>query len=127
SARRIIQAEALGWMRTNVAEPDASVVTSLPDISELPGGIDAWRAWFIDAARQVIRWVPRSGVAIFYQSDIRRGATWIDKGYLVMRAAEDEHATLLWHKIVCRRPPGTIALGRPSYSHMLCFTCDARD
>jgi tRNA G10 N-methylase Trm11 len=27
--------------------------------------------------------------------------------------------TVLWHKIVCRKPPGTIAFGRPSYSHMI--------
>jgi hypothetical protein len=58
-------------------------------------------------------------VSIFYQSDIRRDGEWIDKSYLVLRAVEAERANLVWHKIVCRRPPGTIALGRPSYSHML--------
>lgn len=122
SGRNIVQAEALAWMATNPADPNVSVVTSLPDLSELPLDFDAWRGWFIDAARAVLRWVPRSGVAIFYQSDIRIRGRWIDKSYLVMRAAEEEHAELVWHKIVCRKPPGTIALGRPSYSHMLCFS-----
>jgi hypothetical protein len=70
----------------------------------------------------VIRWLPSRGVAIFYLSDIRDRGAWIDKGYLVMRAIEEERANLLWHKIVCRHPPGTISLGRPSYSHMLCVT-----
>ncbi len=119
--RRIIEADAIGWLEANIAPPEASVVTSLPDISELPLGFDAWRVWFIDAARRVLRWTPRDGVAIFYQSDIRHHAVWIDKGYLVMRAAEEEGVPLVWHKIVCRHPAGTIALGRPSYSHMLCF------
>jgi hypothetical protein len=85
-------------------------------------GFDGWRTWFVDAARQVIRWVPADGVAIFFQSDIRHEGAWIDKSYLVMRAAEEERAKLVWHKIVCRKPPGTIAQGRSSYSHMLCVT-----
>lgn len=120
-SRRVVQAEALAWMEDNPAPEGASVVTSLPDVSELPHLDDAaWRAWFIDAAARVIRWVPPTGVSIFFQSDIRRRGVWIDKGYLVMRAAEEEGASLLWHKIVCRKPPGTESLGRPGYSHMLC-------
>ncbi len=124
--RDIVQAEALAWLEANPAGPGASVITSLPDVAELPElGFDAWRAWFVDAARRVVRWVPRGGVAVFYQSDIRRGGTWVDKGYLVARAADDEGAPLLWHKIVCRHPPGTITHGRASYSHMLCVAREA--
>jgi hypothetical protein len=121
--RLIVQAEALAWLDANPAPPDAAVITSLPDLSELPGSdLTSWRAWFVDAARRVIRWVPAEGVAIFYQSDIRHHGAWIDKGFLVMRAAEDEGAGVVWHKIVCRKPPGTISFGRPSYSHMICVT-----
>jgi hypothetical protein len=40
-----------------------------------------------------------------------------------MRAAEEEGRAILWHTIVCRRPPGTVAPGRPSYSHMICVAC----
>ena len=95
----------------------------MPDLSELPErSFEDWRAWFVGVARRVIRWVPDEGVAIFYQSDIRHLGTWIDKGYLVMRAAEEESARLVWHKIVCRKPPGTITHGRASYSHMICVT-----
>jgi hypothetical protein len=128
--RRIVQGEASAWMDANRPDADASVVTSLPDVSEVPHlAFDAWRTWFGDAARHVIRWLPEHGVAIFYQSDIRVAGIWVDKGYLVLRAAEDERAELLWHKIVCRRPPGSIALGRSSYSHMICVArggCGAR-
>jgi hypothetical protein len=122
ATRTIVQSDAFAWMDANVADSAASVVTSLPDVTELQLDFDGWRTWFIDAARRVIRWVPAGGVAIFYQSDIRHGGAWIDKGYLVMRAAEEEQALVLWHKIVCRHPPGTISLGRPSYSHMICVT-----
>ncbi len=119
--RTVVQAESLAWMSENEAPPNASVVTSLPDISERPDlGFDAWRAWFVKAARDVIAWTPRSGVAVFFQSDVRREDTLVDKSYLVLRAAEEAGAVLLWHKIVCRRPPGTISFGRPSWSHMLC-------
>jgi hypothetical protein len=67
-----------------------------------------------------MRWVPADGVALFFQSDIRQQGVWIDKGYLIQRAAEEVGATLRWHRIVCRKPPGTRSLGRPSYSHLIC-------
>jgi hypothetical protein len=108
-------------MAANAAEPGTSVVTSLPDVSEIPSlSLEGWRAWFIEAARAVIRWVPAGGVAIFFQSDVRYRGLWVDKGYLVLRAADDERAALLWHRIVCRRPPGSQSQGRASYSHMIC-------
>ncbi len=124
--RTIVNADALVWLAENAPPPHASVVTSLPDVSELQLELDPWRAWFIAAARQVIAWTPRDGASIFFQSDIRVGGAIIDKSYLVMRAAELEGAQLLWHKIVCRRPPGTISFGRPSWSHMLCFAHEGR-
>lgn len=108
-------------MSENPAAPGTSVVTSLPDLSELPAlGLDGWRSWFIDAVRRVIAWIPADGVAVFFQSDIRYEGRIVDKGYLVAQGAEAERASVLWHKIVCRKPPGTIAFGRPSYSHMIC-------
>ncbi len=121
--RTIVRAEALAYLAAHPAAAHASVVTSLPDVSELPElGLARWQSWFVDAARQVIRWLPAEGVAIFFQSDIRAKGTWIDKGYMIMRAAEEEGAQLIWHKIVCRKAPGTIQHGRSSYSHMLCIS-----
>lgn len=131
--RQIIHGDALAWLAANPPEIGTSVVTSLPDVSESvqagasPLAFEEWKSWFSDVVRRVVRWVPSGGVAIFFQSDVRRRGVWVDKGYLVMRAAEDERASLVWHKIVCRKPPGTLALGRASYSHMLCFTRDERE
>jgi DNA methylase len=118
-AREIVCAEALAWMDATPAP--ARQPSKLPDVSELPAlGFEGWRAWFVGAARRVIRWVPDDGVAIFFQSDVLHRGAWIDKGYLVMRAADDEGASLVWHAIACRTPPGTPTQGRASYSHMLC-------
>ena len=126
--RRIIQAEALAWMAENPAASGTSVVTSLPDVSELPErGFEGWKAWFGEAARAVLRWVPDPGLVMFFQSDIRHGGVWVDKGYLVQRAAEAEGRTLLWHKVVCRVAPGTITHGRAGYSHLLCFSHAPRE
>jgi len=120
--RIIVQADALVWMPANPAPPTCAVVTSLPDVSELPElGFPRWRRWFIDAAAVVLGWVPRESVAIFYQTDIRHEGVWVDKAYLVSQAAEATGAALLWHKIICRKPPGTMTHGRASYTHMLAF------
>lgn len=103
------------------------MITSLPDLSELPElGFEGWKSWFYGAARQVIAWLPDDGVAIFFQSDIRYRGAWVDKGYLVLRAVERAEAHLLWHKIVCRHAPGTITHGRASYSHLICVSRSER-
>ncbi|HEX7665682.1 MAG TPA: hypothetical protein VF407_14245 [Polyangiaceae bacterium] len=125
--RRVENAEALTWLGANPAPEGASVMTSMPDVSEVPLGFDGWRAWFVDTARTIVRWLPEDGVAVFFQSDIRDRGVHVDKGYLVMRAAEDVGASVLWHKIVCRKPPGTIAFGRASYSHMIAIAPRRRE
>jgi len=121
----IVQAEALGWLREHPAEPGDAVVTSLPDVSELPElgpGLDGWKTWFMAAAGEVMRWTPPGSVSMFFQSDIRDRGIWIDKSYLVQRAAEQVGGRLVFHKIVCRKPPGTLTQGRASYSHLLAIT-----
>lgn len=120
--RTVHHADALAWLRDAGRLAGASVVTSLPDLSEVPAlGLDGWRRWFEDAAVSAMQAVPDEGVAIFFQSDVRRGGLWIDKAALVARAAERAGMGTLFHKIVCRKPAGTLTLGRASYSHLLGF------
>ena len=128
SARRdVYRAEALAWLAEHPSSDDMAVVTSLPDHSELRElELEEWRSWFVAAARSVIEWTPPESVAIFFQTDVVRHGEWIDKAYLVLRAAEATSARLVWHKVVCREPPGAITYGRPGYSHLLCFTRGAR-
>jgi len=122
-SRIVYQADAIPWLRAQGKLAGASVITSLPDISELPHlGFAGWRRWFEDAAVLVMESLAEPGVAIFFQSDIQRGGRWIDKGALVARAAERVGMDLLFHKIVCREPPGTASFGRATYAHMLAFS-----
>jgi hypothetical protein len=125
--RTVIQGDSRIWLAENQAAPGDSVITSLPDVSELAGlSLEQWQSWFISTARSIIRWLPDDCVAIFFQSDVRYNLRWVDKGYLIAVAAEEEGAFLVWHKIVCRRPAGTVSVGRPSYSHMLCVSRSQR-
>jgi hypothetical protein len=97
----------------------ACAVTSLPDVSEVGMDLPPWRAWFLDAVRLVVEAVRDESAALFFQSDIKRDGVWIDKGSMVIRAAEDAGAHVLFHKIVCRRPPGMLTYGRPGYTHLI--------
>ena len=119
--------EALAWLRAHGPLAGASVITSLPDVSEVPAlGLDGWRTWFEEAAVLTMQSVPAEGVAIFFQSDIKRAGQWLDKGGLVARAAGRAGMGLLFHKVVCRKPPGTVTFGRASYSHLLGFSRSLR-
>jgi hypothetical protein len=128
AATRIVHhGEALAWLAANAPLVDASVVTSLPDVSEVPAlGFAAWRSWFQQAATATMAAVSDAGVAIFFQSDIRHDGVWVDKGALVQRASEQAQMQLVFHKIVCRKPPGTPSFGRATYSHLLAFSRSPR-
>jgi hypothetical protein len=122
-SRRVYREDALPWLRERPRLAGCSLITSLPDVSSFPElGLSAWQRWFVDAAGLVLRAAPDDGVAIFYQTDIKRDAVWVDKGYLCHRAAEREGSALLWHKIACRKPAGEASFGRPAYSHLLCYS-----
>ena len=109
--REVHHAEALAWLRARGRLDGCSVVTSLPDVAEMAGmSLDDWTRWFVDAARAVLDAVPDEGVAIFFQSDVKRAGRWIDKGALVQRAADAAEMPLLFHKIVCRKPAGSVTL-----------------
>ncbi|MEZ4402767.1 MAG: hypothetical protein R3B06_22285 [Kofleriaceae bacterium] len=102
---------------------DAAIVTSLPDHSELPGlGVDGWRTWFVATVAAACRAVADDAVAVFFQTDVKHDGRWIDKGYLVQRGADEAKSHLLWHKIVCRAPAGTVTFGRPAYAHLICVS-----
>ncbi len=117
--REVHCADAIPWMQARGRIAGACAVTSLPDVSEVGLTLPVWRAWFLDAVRLVVEAVPDESAALFFQSDIKRDGRWIDKGALVIRAAEDAGAHVLFHKIVCRRPPGLLTMGRPGYTHLI--------
>lgn len=120
-AREVVCADALAWLAARAPLRGASLFTSLPDVCELSLPFPAWRAWFIDAAAAVLHATPPEGVAIFYQTDIKHDGAWVDKAHLVQLAADRCDRVLLWHKVACRKPAGTIMFGRPGYAHLLCL------
>lgn len=117
--REIICADAIEWMKARGRIDGACAVTSLPDVSEIGKSLPVWRDWFLHAVRLVVDAVPADSAALFFQSDIKRDGAWIDKGALVIRAAEDAGARVLFHKVVCRRPPGMLTQGRPGFTHLI--------
>jgi hypothetical protein len=112
-------ADAIPWMESRGVIAGACAVTSLPDVSEMRLSLPAWRTWFIEAVQRVVGCVPDERAALFFQSDIKQDGVWIDKGALVVRAAEDAGAHVLFHKVICRRQPGLLTFGRPGYTHLI--------
>jgi hypothetical protein len=124
-SRQVFHADAIVWLAEHSPLVGCSVVTSLPDVSELPElGFDKWRDWFVAAAGLVLRSIPSGAIAIFFQSDVLHGGRWVDKAALVNQGAAATGTDLLSHKIVCRKPPGSASFGRASYAHMLSFGHD---
>lgn len=117
--REVVCADAIPWMRERGVIAGACAVTSLPDVSELGVTLETWRAWFLDAVRLVVDAVPAESAAVFFQSDIKRDGRWVDKGAMVVRAAEEAGARVLFHKIVLRRPAGMLTAGRPGFTHFI--------
>jgi hypothetical protein len=115
--------DALRWLaRSGTLPEECALVTSLPDSSEVKLDPNAWEAWFNEAARAVLGATHERSVAVFYQSDVKREGRWVDKSFLVQLAAREAGVPLLFHKIVCRAPAGTVTPGRPAYAHLLCFS-----
>jgi hypothetical protein len=122
-SRDVICTDALQWLQNYQDPGGRSFLGSLPDISEFPGqSLLSWKQWFQETAELILDKTSINGVTIFFQSDIKLNGLWIDKSFLIQKAAEKKGHNLLWHKIFCRAPAGTIMFGRPSYSHMLCFS-----
>jgi hypothetical protein len=121
--RTVHTADALTWLAQNTCQPGASIITSLPDFSEIQGlSLAEWKSWFKKAAALCLRSVPDTGVVIFFQTDIKVEGTWVDKGLLCQLAALETGHELIWHKIVCKVAPGHATYARPGYSRMLCFS-----
>ena len=117
--REVHGADAIPWMKARGRIAGACAVTSLPDISEVQLPLAVWRVWFMEAVQGVVNCIPDESASLFFQSDIKREGRWIDKGALVVRAAEDAGAHVLFHKVICRRQPGLLTFGRPGYTHLI--------
>ena len=125
--RTVHHGDGVAFLEQNSLPADAAIVTSLPDSVELPRlQFDEWRSWFIRVAELACRATHPQAVTIFYQTDVKREGTWVDKAFLVQLGAEHAGSATLFHKVVCRAPAGTITFGRPAYAHLLGFSRELR-
>jgi len=112
--------DGIAFLERGPLPGDHAIITSLPDHSEVPQlGIDGWRRWFVDTVALACRTIAEDAVAVFYQTDVKHDGRWIDKGHLVLCGADAAASHALFHKIVCRVPPGTTTFGRPAYAHLI--------
>lgn len=123
TTREVICQDAIAWLENYLETDQCSFLGSLPDISEFPGySLAQWKEWFEGTAGLIMSKTSLKGVSIFFQTDIKHDGLWVDKSFIIQKAAERLGHYLLFHKIFCRAPMGTITFGRPAYSHLLCFS-----
>lgn len=130
--RELFCSDVFEWLNQNPLTDGTSVVASMPDFSEFSNTtLDEYKNIFTDMAEKVLIATPSNDVTIFYQSDIKVDGRWLDKAFLIQKAAEKLAHAQLWHKVICRVPPGMTTFGRPSYTHILAFsknfTLDPKD
>ena len=123
ASRTIHVGDGVAWIAERALPAPHAVVTSLPDVSEMPSmSLDVWREWFVETVALACGQVAETAPAVFYQTDVKREGRWIDKAHLVALGAERAGAACLFHKIVCRAPAGTATFGRPGYAHLIAFS-----
>lgn len=126
-SRTVHTGDALAFLRRGPLPADHAVVTSLPDVSGFsPRDLGAWSAWFTDTVALICGIVAPQAVAVFFQSDVHHEGRWVDKSALVSAGAARAGAACLFHRIVCRAPPGTPTRGRPAYAHLQAFSRELR-
>jgi hypothetical protein len=123
----VIHGDAIDWLAAHPGLATASVITSLPDVDELGVSLDRWREFFLTIARACMLTAADDGLSVFIQTDNKRDGRWISKAGLLLRVADELDIPLIFHKIVCRQPPGSRFHGRPGYTHMLAFSRRAID
>ena len=121
--REVVTGDGIAWIESAEPPTTHAVVTSLPDTSEMRSmDFAAWRDWFVGTVALLCSRVAHDAPAVFYQTDVKRDGTWVDKGHLVALGAERAGAACIFHKVVCRAPAGTTTFGRPGYAHLLAFS-----
>lgn len=131
--RTVICRDAVAWLKEQ-NKIQGSVITSLPDLCEVPMNINEWKEWFSMCVHEILMRLDEHECAIFYQTDVKLFQTgqgfveWVDKSYLVNKGCENTPCKLVWHKIMSFTSDITkhsITKRKAGYSHMLCFRKDA--
>ena len=141
--RTIICCDAIKWLTEYDGMLPGSVFTSLPDISEMTAEfngdfetqvVPAYKKWFVDTVGLICSKLKPDSCLIFLQSDARvindkkthvdynKTCEWIDKSFLCSQGVYNNgNMKCLWHKLGLIRALDCKSLGRPAYSHLLCY------
>jgi hypothetical protein len=134
-SRQVIFGDAIDWLRKhpNCGLP-GDVFTSIPDISELyrygsrgREDVPGYKIWFEDAVKLIMS--KSSRYCIFLQTDVRslnasgQVIEFVDKSYLINKAAEEQGFVLVWQKICTHRktPENDRVYLRPAWSNLICL------
>jgi hypothetical protein len=80
-----------------------SIVSSLPDVSEVGLSFARWQTWFVDVTAQLMRAVLPGALLVLVQTDTRKDGAWVDKAGLVSRGIIDGGGMLLEKRIILRK------------------------
>lgn len=58
------------WLKEQTVLP-GSVITSLPDVCEVPLSLEEWKVWFVQCVTLILERLAEKECAIFYQTDIK--------------------------------------------------------
>ena len=117
--RTVICADAMTWLRDHHGLD--SIITSIPEMSELKLKYDEYITFLRTATRLCLNATVPTGYVIFLQTD-RKHNGLLDKSYFISDEAFKLGFRMVWHKIALRTDVGKTDLYRPTYSHMLCYT-----
>ncbi|MFZ4713178.1 MAG: SAM-dependent methyltransferase [Bacteriovoracaceae bacterium] len=126
ASREVYCEDVFEWLNKYPLEDNCSIVASMPDISEFNFTPDEWKQWFEKTAALLLRRTSPHGATLFFQTDIKIEGRWIDKAYLIQKAADSLGHHQLFHKIISRVDIGMATKGKPAYSHLLAFSKDLK-
>ena len=125
--RDVVATDTVEWLKLPRQRGGWSVVSSIPDVSELGVSDVVWRAFFTEMAGELFKLVDDGGLLALIQTDVRKDGLWVDKSSLVGAGVSAAGGMLLARKIICRRPPGMTSTKRAAYSQLLVFGRTAFD
>lgn len=121
-SRDVVVADTVEWLKEPRSRVGVSVVSSIPDVSELGVSDLVWRRFFVEMAGALLLAADDDGLLALIQTEVRRDGALVDKAGLVTEGVRAVGGVLVTRKIICRRPPGTRSTKRLAFSQLLVFS-----
>lgn len=136
-ARRVVwRHDSKVWLESGLSSAAAvqlpahfSVITGLPDISEIKPSLSPaeYEEWCADVVFRLLQLIRPEQVLILYVTPGRwsgEGGAWLDKGFCAQLGARRAGAACVWQKVVLIQDSAGRRRGglRPGFVNMLCFS-----